>query len=147
VRTKTSQGKRARTNRLVHGLKAFSSRRGQVEALHAQEENAAPAPVHAGLLADRRGSDGCGVRRCVRATPPRHSLGPPGRCPGTRTPEQCGTTRGRGKRKHWRTRALWLCVRDVVVRSNFTIPFSKLQNSRKCQHTRKSPKIKFVEEL
>jgi hypothetical protein len=75
--TKTSQGRRARTDGLMHSLKAFSYLRGQVEALHAREENAAPTRVHAGLLAGRRGSDGCGIRPCGMATPPRHSLGPP----------------------------------------------------------------------
>jgi hypothetical protein len=104
--TKTSQGKRVRTEKLVHGLKAFSSRRGQVEALHAREEIAAPTHVHASLLAGRRGLDGRSVLPCVRATSPRHSLGPPRRCPGTCTPEQRGTTHGRAKRKRRCARAL-----------------------------------------
>jgi hypothetical protein len=103
---KTSQGKRVRTDGLMHDLKAFNSRRGQVEALHAREDTAAPVHVHAGQLAGRHSSDGRGVQPCVRATSPRHSLGPPRRCPGTRTPEQRGTTRGRGKTKCRRARAL-----------------------------------------
>jgi hypothetical protein len=39
------------------------------------------------------------IRPCVKATSPQHSLGPPLRCPGTRTPEQRGTTRDSGKKE------------------------------------------------
>jgi hypothetical protein len=48
TRTKTSQGKRAWTDGLVHGLKAFCCQRDQVEALHARRKTASLARVHVG---------------------------------------------------------------------------------------------------
>jgi hypothetical protein len=95
-----------------------------------------------------------GTAACVSAAhgdlrrwrPLRRATGPQRRRRGVRTPEP-------SVRCTWPT--LSGCAHDALERGtttsatqfNFAIQFSKLQNSKKCQLTLKSPKIKVVQEL
>jgi hypothetical protein len=57
----------------------------------------------------------------------------------------CGSTRGRMALA--RANALERGHSDAGDTTHFEIQFSKLRNSKKCQHTQKSPKLKVTEEL